>query len=113
MPTPGFGSQLNSSAPQNGNGFSSVVGGLNPLNPARYFLNGHDEEDKFGDIKDEDRIPTPDVKSYLRLTDPDDKFPTLIRQDNNSGLVCYYPYSSNLNAFFLLEFLLTGSILFL
>lgn len=47
-------------------------------------LFGEDDED----TKDEGRISTPDVNSYLRLTEPDDKFPTLTRREDNSGVVC-------------------------
>ncbi|KAL4967996.1 uncharacterized protein BDV14DRAFT_188116 [Aspergillus stella-maris] len=74
-------------------GFTSQVrpstSGLNSssaresFNPARYLLHG--EEDR-SILKDEDRIPTPDIKSYLKLTEPDDKFPTLSRRDGSDFL---------------------------
>ncbi|OAX77995.1 hypothetical protein ACJ72_07700, partial [Emergomyces africanus] len=81
-----FGSQSKSTAATATpavNGFTRSIG-LNPFHPAKFAF-GDDEEDR--GIKDDDRIPTPDVKSYLKLTDPDDKFPTLIRRDDNSGLL--------------------------
>lgn len=62
-------------------GFSSLFSSKNPL---------ESEEDK---SKNEDRVSTPDVKSYLRMTDPDDKFPTLVRRDGNPSVVSS-PFSS-------------------
>ncbi|KAK2848477.1 hypothetical protein FQN49_005683 [Arthroderma sp. PD_2] len=56
-------------------GFGSLFASKNPLEA---------EEDK---SKHEDRISTPDVKSYLRMTDPDDKFPTLMRRDDNPAVL--------------------------
>ncbi|EGE03881.1 RNA-binding protein [Trichophyton equinum CBS 127.97] len=56
-------------------GFSSLFSSKNPL---------ESEEDK---SKNEDRVSTPDVKSYLRMTDPDDKFPTLVRRDGNPSVL--------------------------
>lgn len=56
-------------------GFSSLFSSKNPL---------ESEEDK---SKNEDRVSTPDVKSYLRMTDSDDKFPTLVRRDDNPSVV--------------------------
>ncbi|KKZ64637.1 hypothetical protein EMCG_09445 [[Emmonsia] crescens] len=92
LPTSSFGSQTNSTTATangngngNGNGFNRSIG-LNPFHPAKFAFGDDDDEDRRG-VKDDDRIPTPDVKSYLKLTDPDDKFPTLIRRDNNSGLL--------------------------
>lgn len=54
---------------------------LEPFNAAKLLFG-----DESKGPKDEDRLPTPDIKSYLRMTDPDDKFPTL---SHNSGLVSY------------------------
>ncbi|OAT01602.1 RNA-binding protein [Blastomyces dermatitidis ER-3] len=88
LPTSSFGSQSNSTtttATATVNGFSRSIG-LNPFHPAKFAFGDDDDEDRRG-LKDDDRIPTPDVKSYLKLTDPDDKFPTLIRRDDNSGLL--------------------------
>lgn len=59
--------------------------GLDSFSATKYLF--HNEEDK-GSLKDDDRIPTPDIKSYLKMTDPDDKFPTLSRRDD-SGLVSH------------------------
>ncbi|KAM5440186.1 hypothetical protein McanCB21832_000293 [Microsporum canis] len=56
-------------------GFGSLFSSKNPLEA---------EEDK---SKHEDRVSTPDVKSYLRMTDPDDKFPTLVRRDDNPSVL--------------------------
>ncbi|PGH18866.1 hypothetical protein AJ79_00279 [Helicocarpus griseus UAMH5409] len=79
-----FGSQANSTMATT-NGFTRSIG-LNPFHPGKFAFGEDDEDDRRG-LKDDDRIPTPDVKSYLKLTDPDDKFPTLIRRDDNSGLL--------------------------
>lgn len=51
---------------------------LESFSAAKYLFPSEEEN--------EDRVPTPDVKSYLKLTEPDDKFPTLSRR-NESGLV--------------------------
>ncbi|KAJ5676112.1 hypothetical protein N7462_009009 [Penicillium macrosclerotiorum] len=37
-------------------------------------------------LKDEDRLSTPDIKGYIRMTEPDDKFPTLSRRDGSNIL---------------------------
>ena len=78
MPTTSLASQIRS----NTSGFSNPVG-LSSFNASKFHF-GEEHEDE---AKDEDRFPTPDIKTYLQLTDPDDKFPTLIRQDDHSGLV--------------------------
>lgn len=62
--------------------------GLDTFTAAKYLL--HSEEDR-ATLKEEDRIPTPDIKSYLKLTDPDDKFPTLSRRDE-AGLVSLFAF---------------------
>lgn len=41
----------------------------------------HDDQKPI--LKDEDRLSTPDIKSYIRMTEPDDKFPTLRRGGSN------------------------------
>ncbi|KAB8212453.1 hypothetical protein BDV34DRAFT_208221 [Aspergillus parasiticus] len=82
MPSAGFGSQLR----PNISGFNNTSG-LESFNTAKYLF--HNEDDR-ATLKEEDRIPTPDIKSYLKLTDPDDKFPTLSRRDD-SGLLSANP----------------------
>jgi hypothetical protein len=82
MPTTSLASQMRS----NPSAFSNAVG-MNSLNASRYIF-GEEHDD---DTKEEDRFPTPDIKPYLQLTDPDDRFPTLIRQDDHSGLVSNKP----------------------
>ncbi|KAE8152451.1 hypothetical protein BDV25DRAFT_128008 [Aspergillus avenaceus] len=76
MPSAGFGSQVRPN-------INNTTSGLETFNAAKYLF--HNEDDR-ATLKDEDRIPTPDIKSYLKLTDPDDKFPTLSRRDD-SGLL--------------------------
>lgn len=57
--------------------------GLDSFSAAKYLFNGEEEGLP---SKDTDRAATPDIKSYLRMTDPDDRFPTLSRR-NDSGMV--------------------------
>ena len=78
MPTTSLSSQLRSNA----SGFNNSSG-LEPFSAAKYLFPSEEDREI---LKDEDRIPTPDIKSYLKLTEPDDKFPTLSRR-NESGLV--------------------------
>ncbi|KAF5866130.1 hypothetical protein ETB97_000664 [Aspergillus alliaceus] len=78
MPSAGFGSQLR----PNISGFNNTSG-LESFNAPKYLFRNEDDR---ATLKEEDRIPTPDIKSYLKLTDPDDKFPTLSRRDD-SGLL--------------------------
>ncbi|KKK24846.1 RNA-binding protein [Aspergillus ochraceoroseus] len=78
MPATGLGSQIR----PNISGFNNSSG-LESFNAAKYLL--HHDDDR-STLKDEDRIPTPDIKSYLKLTEPDDKFPTLSRRED-SGLL--------------------------
>ncbi|KAL4780839.1 hypothetical protein BJX76DRAFT_350662 [Aspergillus varians] len=75
MPSTGLNSQLR---PSN-SGFNNSE----TFNAAKYLL--HNDDDR-STLKDEDRIPTPDIKSYLKLTETDDKFPTLSRRDGSSLL---------------------------
>jgi hypothetical protein len=79
MPTTSLASQIRSTV----SGFSSSA--LDSFSATKYLFPS--EEDR-ATPKDEDRLPTPDIKSYLKMTDPDDKFPTLSRRDDNPGLVC-------------------------
>lgn len=81
MPATGLSSQLRSNLAGFGN---NNTAGLDSFSAAKYLF--HNEDDR-ATLKDEDRLPTPDIKSYLKMTDPDDKFPTLSRRDDNSGLV--------------------------
>ncbi|KAK2751378.1 hypothetical protein FQN55_001115 [Onygenales sp. PD_40] len=84
MPTSTFASQAHSTTATATNGFPRSLG-LNPFQSAKFAF-GEDEEKR--EPKDEDRMPTPDVSTYLKMTDPDDnKFPTLIRRDDNTGLL--------------------------
>ncbi|KAL4741022.1 hypothetical protein BDV11DRAFT_203812 [Aspergillus similis] len=78
MPSTGFGFQVR----PNLSGYNSSSAS-ETFNTAKYLL--HNDDDR-PFMKDEDRIPTPDIKSYLKLTEPDDKFPTLSRRDGSSFL---------------------------
>ncbi|PLB41522.1 putative RNA-binding protein [Aspergillus candidus] len=87
MPSAGMGSQ----ARPNVSGFNGSSG-LDSFNAAKYLF--HNEDDT-GTPKEDDRIPTPDIKSYLKMTDPDEKFPTLSRRDD-SGLLSANPVALDL-----------------
>ncbi|TQB70938.1 mRNA binding protein puf3 [Monascus purpureus] len=50
---------------------------------AKYLFHGDEEQSS---SKDGDRVSTPDIKSYLKMTEPDDKFLTLSRR-HDSGLL--------------------------
>ncbi|KAL3481121.1 armadillo-type protein [Aspergillus californicus] len=78
MPTSGLGSQ-NRPNISNFNNPSS----LESFNPAKYLL--HTDDDR-STLKDDERLPTPDIKSFLQLTETDDKFPTLSRRDGSDFL---------------------------
>lgn len=73
---PGFNSNNSSNNSSNSNNHNNST--LDSFSAAKYLFPSEEEND--------DRVPTPDVKSYLKLTEPDDKFPTLSRR-NESGLV--------------------------
>ncbi|KAL5333480.1 hypothetical protein BJX70DRAFT_392137 [Aspergillus crustosus] len=77
MPSTGMNSQLRSTPSYN------TSSALETFNPAKYLL--HNDDDR-STLRDEDRIPTPDIKSYLKLTETDDKFPTLSRSNGSSLL---------------------------
>ena len=72
---PGFNNNNNNNNHNHSNNNNS---NLESFSAAKYLFPSEEEN--------EDRVPTPDVKSYLKLTEPDDKFPTLSRR-NESGLV--------------------------
>ncbi|KAJ5267617.1 hypothetical protein N7478_010425 [Penicillium angulare] len=58
----------------------NVGAGLDSFAAAKNLFHG---DDKSMLMKDEDRMSTPDIKSYIRMTEPDDKFPTLRRGGSN------------------------------
>jgi hypothetical protein len=76
MPSTGFGFQVRPNLSSYNSSSASET-----FNTAKYLL--HNDDDR-PFLKDEDRIPTPDIKSYLKLTEPDDRFPTLSRRDGSS-----------------------------
>lgn len=78
MPSSGLNSQVrpNMAVFNNPSSFDS-------FSAAKYLFHGDEEQSS---SKDGDRVSTPDIKSYLKMTEPDDKFPTLSRR-HDSGLV--------------------------
>lgn len=69
-------------------GFGSKPG-VDSFAAAKYLF--HDDDK--APLKDEDRLSTPDIKSYIKLTEPDDKFPTLSRRDGSNIVSCFLPGS--------------------
>jgi hypothetical protein len=54
-------------------------------------MNNLKDDDRLGQLEQLDRLnrlSTPDIKSYIKMTEPDDKFPTLSRRDG-SNLVSF------------------------
>ncbi|CEJ56650.1 hypothetical protein PMG11_02851 [Penicillium brasilianum] len=41
------------------------------------------DESNMNYLRDEERLSTPDIKGYIKMTEPDDKFPTLRRDGSN------------------------------
>ncbi|CAG7920435.1 unnamed protein product [Penicillium olsonii] len=75
----------------NGHGRNSISG-LSSVNPAldkwsgtQYLFPSADDK-SLGHLRDLERLSTPDIKSYIRLTEPDDKFPTLSRRGDTNVL---------------------------
>lgn len=56
-----------------------------------------DEEKHF--MMDQDRLSTPDIKGYIRMTDPDDKFPTLSRRGGSNIVSSNIPEPSGCTEF--------------
>lgn len=75
------------------NGLNSQIrSNISPFNKPSSLAYLFQNEEEKSLPNNSDRIPTPDITSYLRMTDPDDRFPTLSRRDD-SGLVSFF--SSN------------------
>jgi hypothetical protein len=71
----------------NGNGRHSIslTNGAPPVDKwsGTQYLFPTAEEKSLGHLRELERLSTPDIKSYIKLTEPDDKFPTLSRQGNS------------------------------
>lgn len=80
MPATGLASQLQGNVA----GYASTVG-LGHINTTSFLFGDDDHKPTSSSVQS--GLTSPDIKSYLQLTDPDDKFPTLIRRDDNSGIV--------------------------
>jgi hypothetical protein len=78
MPTTSLASQIRSTV----SAFNNPT--LDSFSATKYLF---PSEDGRATPKDEDRFPTPDIKNYLQMTDPDDKFTTVTRRDDHPGLV--------------------------
>ncbi|KAJ5357727.1 hypothetical protein N7541_004885 [Penicillium brevicompactum] len=75
----------------NGNSRNSISG-LSSVNPAldkwagtQYFFPSA-EDKSLGHLREFERLSTPDIKSYISLTESDDKFPTLSRRGDSNVL---------------------------
>ncbi|KAJ5115278.1 hypothetical protein NUU61_001037 [Penicillium alfredii] len=78
LPSSNFGGQPR----PNVTGFNTGSG-VDSFAAAKYLFPS--DEDK-APMRDEDRLSTPDIKSYIKLTEPDDKFPTLSRRGGSNLL---------------------------
>ncbi|OXV06407.1 hypothetical protein Egran_05825 [Elaphomyces granulatus] len=78
MPTTSLASQIRSTV----SAFNNPT--LDSFSATKYLFSS---EDGRATPKDEDRLPTPDIKSYLKMTDPDDKFTTVTNRDDHPGLL--------------------------
>ncbi|KAJ5623963.1 ARM repeat-containing protein [Penicillium lagena] len=78
LPSNNYNNQLRHNVP----GFN-MTSAADSFAATKYLF--HNDDDK-SPLKDEDRMPTPDIKSYIKLTEPDDKFPTLLRRGGSNLL---------------------------
>lgn len=73
---------MNGNTNGNTNGYMNghnATSGFDSFSAVKHFF--HDDDRSFA--KDEPRLSTPDIKGYIRMTEPDDKFPTLRREGTN------------------------------
>lgn len=80
-----YGSGVNK--PNSGFGIDTFVG-------TKHLFNR--DEDKSSLMKDEGRLSTPDISGFLKMTEPDDKFPTLSRRDGSNVVRCSLIVETNL-----------------
>ncbi|KAJ5867067.1 hypothetical protein N7534_001620 [Penicillium rubens] len=74
----------------NGQTHRSSISGLNgsrldTFNVPKYLFPS-DEDKPHSHLRELERLSTPDIKSYIKLTEPDDKFPTLSRRGDSNML---------------------------
>lgn len=60
----------------------NVGGGVDSFAAAKHLFNRDD--DKHSLFNAEHRLSTPDIQGYMKMTEPDDKFPTLSRRDGSN-----------------------------
>lgn len=87
MPSSSLNAQIRSSGPT-----FNRSSGFDSFNSAKYLFPNENRQ------TDEDRVPTPDLRTYIKMTEPDDRFPTLSRRDD-SGLVSISPSAPNLDIY--------------
>ncbi|KAJ5571169.1 Armadillo-like helical [Penicillium sp. DV-2018c] len=83
------GNQNNHSHRQSFSGFNGSR--LDTFNVPKYLFPSEDDK-SHSHLRELERLSTPDIKSYIKLTEPDDKFPSLTRRGDSNML------SSNLDA---------------
>ncbi|CAG7972485.1 unnamed protein product [Penicillium salamii] len=66
-------------------GLSGVNSAIDKWSNTQYLFPGA-EDKSLGHLRDLERLSTPDIKSYIKLTEPDDKFPTLSRRGDSNVL---------------------------
>ncbi|KAJ5502517.1 Armadillo-like helical [Penicillium fimorum] len=74
----------------NGQSHRSSISGLtgsrlDSFNIPKYLFPS-DEDKPHSHLRELERLSTPDIKSYIKLTEPDDKFPTLSRRGDSNML---------------------------
>jgi hypothetical protein len=69
------------------------LGGVDSFAAAKHLFN-RDDENHAG-FNAEHRLSTPDIQSYMKMTEPDDKFPTLSRRDG-SNIVSFHNVQFNI-----------------
>ena len=80
MPVTGLRSLNHETVPEH-----SATGGLGQINTTSFLF---DDEDA------KEATTSPDVKNYLQMNATDDKFPILVRRNDNSGVVSETSVSS-------------------
>ncbi|KAJ5591064.1 Armadillo-like helical [Penicillium hetheringtonii] len=78
LPSSNFNSQYRPST----SGFGSSSG-VNSFAGTKHLFPSDEDKPL---MRDEDRLSTPDIKGYIRMTEPDDKFPTLSRRGGSNIL---------------------------
>lgn len=77
LPSSNFTAAYNSGVNKPNSGF-----GIDSFAATKHLFNR--DEDKSSLMKEEGRMATPDISGFLKMTEPDDKFPTLSRRGGSN-----------------------------